>query len=141
FAIVLATDFQERAQALAVEIEAIQPDLIGLQEVALYRSQFPADFSPAPNATTVELDFLQILLDALAARGLHYAPVAVSTTVALEAPRLTPLGLQDIQFTDREVILARTHPRGPDLHLSNITEGPFTTNVVVNGPAGLVVVR
>src|SRR5262249_20853335 len=82
FAIVLATDFQERAQALAVEIEAIQPDLIGLQEVALYRSQFPADFSPAPNATTVELDFLQILLDALAARGLHYAPVP-------SRPRLT----------------------------------------------------
>jgi hypothetical protein len=65
-----ATNFPERAQALAAEIAAKQPDLVGLQEVPLIRSQFPPDFSPTPNAITVEFDYLQILLDALAAHGL-----------------------------------------------------------------------
>jgi hypothetical protein len=71
-----ATNFPERAQALAAGIAANQPDLVGLQEVSLIRSQVPPDFSPIPNATTVEFDYLQILLDALAAHGLSYAPVA-----------------------------------------------------------------
>jgi endonuclease/exonuclease/phosphatase family metal-dependent hydrolase len=140
FAVVQATDFPQRASALAQEIYAVQPDLIGLQEVTLWRSQFPADFSPAPDATTIEYDFLQILLDALAARGLRYAPVAIATTTDLEGPRLTPLGLQDIRFTDREVILARADVKTADLKLSNIGAGHFAANVVVNGIAGPIVV-
>lgn len=144
FAIVQATNFPERAGALADEIAAAGPDLVGLQEVALWRSQFPSDLSPIPNATTVEYDFLQLLLDALDARGVHYAPVVILTTVDQEGPRLTPAGLQDIRFTDRDVILVRVDHKGPNLKLSNIDGQSFTTNVVVPGIPGLtgpVVIR
>jgi len=67
-----------RAQALATEIASKKPDIIGLQEVVLIRSQYPADLSPIPNASTIELDFLPILLDELARRGQNYEAVAVS---------------------------------------------------------------
>ena len=52
---VLATDFATRAEALAEEIAAERPMLVGLQEVTLYRVD-PLD--PTTEATTVRLDFL-----------------------------------------------------------------------------------
>jgi endonuclease/exonuclease/phosphatase family metal-dependent hydrolase len=122
-----ATNFPERAQALAAEIAAQQPDLVGLQEVALIRSQFPPDFSPTPNATTIEFDFLQILLDALAARGLSYAPVVTVTNSDVEVPALLPnfACCKEYRLTDRDVLLARTDLGTDDLKLSNPQAGNF----------------
>ena len=57
-----ATDFLGRARAWADEIEHARPDLIGLQEAALWRTEAPADFSPTPNATTVQADLVGLLL-------------------------------------------------------------------------------
>lgn len=58
-----ATNFPLRAVALAGEIKQRQPDLIGLQEVALWRTQ-PYNLLAAlpPSATEVEYDFLSLLL-------------------------------------------------------------------------------
>jgi hypothetical protein len=98
-----ARNFPERAAALAAEVEATQPDLIGLQEAILVRTQSPPD-GPATPATTVALDFVQILLNALAARALHYEVVVQSINVDAELP--STLGF-DVRHTDREVILAR----------------------------------
>src|SRR4051794_32912760 len=67
YANVIATNFKERADALAAEIVRAGPALVGLQEVALWRTQLPFDPTSAPQ--TVAFDFLQILLDALADRG------------------------------------------------------------------------
>lgn len=134
FAEVQATDFFTRAQALAAEISSKKPDIIGLQEVILIRSQYPADFSPIPNATTIKFDFLKILLDELARRGQNYETVAVSNGFDMEAPGLLPDGscCWDLRLTDREVILARKDTETSDLKLSNIQERNFNNNLNVS---------
>jgi endonuclease/exonuclease/phosphatase family metal-dependent hydrolase len=126
-----ATNFPERAEALAAEIAAKQPDLVGLQEVTLIRSQFPPDFSPTPNATTIEFDYLQILLDALAARGLSYAPVVTVTDSDVEVPGLLPnfACCKEYRVTDHDVLLARTDLGTNDLKLSNPQAGNFAAFV------------
>jgi endonuclease/exonuclease/phosphatase family metal-dependent hydrolase len=123
-------NFHERAVALAAEIEATRPDLIGLQEAVLVRTQSPPD-GPATPATTVELDYVQILLDALAARGLQYEVVVQSINFDAELP--SALGF-DVRHTDREVILARTDLKTADLKLSNAQGGNFVTNCTVPSP-------
>jgi hypothetical protein len=65
---VAATNFPKRAKALAAEILNKKPDLVGLQEGALWREQSPADQGPilgGTNATTVTYDFIKILLNRL----------------------------------------------------------------------------
>lgn len=113
--VVQQTNFPERAAAIADEIKRTRPHLIGLQECALYRIQNPGDVlvgNPVP-ATDVALDMLDVLLDELAARGLHYTAVAISEGIDIELPMVTgatPEGeptFGDIRLTDREVILAR----------------------------------
>jgi endonuclease/exonuclease/phosphatase family metal-dependent hydrolase len=126
FAQVQATNFAERAGRLADEIAATHPQVIGLQEVALYRRQSPGDAISGGTtpATTVVLDFLQILRDSLAARGLSYVAVTTRTGLDLEAPMSTGTGpsgptYDDLRFTDRDVILASgavttSHPSAAD---------------------------
>jgi hypothetical protein len=120
-----ARNFPERARALAVGIETTQPALIGLQEAVLVRTG-PL-FNPAP-AETVDLDYVQILLDALAERGLHYAVIAENRGFDFELP--SSLGF-DVRHTDREVILARTDMPPGHLQLSNAQTGDFAVNCVI----------
>src|SRR3990172_7198099 len=75
FAEVHVTDFPSRAKAMAAEITSKKPDIVGLQEVVLIRSQYPANYSPVPDSTTMDFDFLQILLDELTRRGQNYEAV------------------------------------------------------------------
>ena len=84
------TNFPLRAQGLAGEIAERKPDLVGLQEVAMWRTG-PAAIPPAVSggpfgAVTVEYDFLQLLLDQLSARGLSYSPAVVKEEFDFEAP-------------------------------------------------------
>ncbi|MDB5323758.1 MAG: Endonuclease/exonuclease/phosphatase [Phycisphaerales bacterium] len=137
YAKVVATNFPERAKAIANEVAAAGPDLIGLQEAALWRTG-PADSligGHAP-ATNVQYDFVQILVDALAAHGLHYAPVVISENFDAEAPGFTSAGLQDIRITDREAILARTDLKTSELKLSDPLAGHFAFNAVLPLPSG-----
>ena len=127
-----ARKFHERAAAIAAEIDATRPELIGLQEAVLVRTQFPAD-GPATPATTVALDYAQILLDALAARGLQYEVVVQATGFDAELP--SALGI-DVRHTDREVILARSDLTTADLKLSNAQTGAFLVNCQLPGPLG-----
>ena len=114
---------EERIDEIADQIAAASPDVIGLQEVALWRIGAPGD--PA-SAETVAYDFLQMLLDGLAERGAHYAPVAIQINLDREltgffeaAPPL------DIRFTDRVVILARTDLQTSRLKLEGSQTGTF----------------
>jgi endonuclease/exonuclease/phosphatase family metal-dependent hydrolase len=110
-AVVDATDFTVRAELLADEIAATEPDLIGLQEVAWWRHG-PLQLEPAnvgvPNAGTTDYDFLQILLDALAARGAAYEAVSIAPRADVEAPSFTGTGspdARDVRLTMRDVVL------------------------------------
>ena len=113
-AIVDQTNFPVRAQLLAGEITRTEPDLIGLQEVALWRSgPLQLEQVGVPNATTVDYDFLQILLDALAARGEQYTAVSIGNRADVEAPSFTgspfdgTMGAdaRDVRLTMRDVVL------------------------------------
>lgn len=114
WATIQATDFPTRARALADEIAVARPHLIGLQEVTTWRTQTPSDFVQghfAPNAITVEYDFLSILLDALAARGLDYHVAALTPTSDIEAPAYTGIGpvpFMDLRYGDADAVLVRS---------------------------------
>lgn len=106
YATVQATNFPERAKALADEIAAARPHLVGLQEAFIIRVQSPGDYLSGGTvpATMVVYDYLQLLLTELAARGLDYDVVATTQATDIELPSATG---DDIRVTDREVILAR----------------------------------
>ena len=113
----------ERIDEIADQIATASPDVVGLQEVALWRTGEP--FDPAA-AETVAYDYLQMLLDSLAERGAHYAPVAVQTNLDRELtgffPAAPPL---DIRYTDRVAILARTDLQTSRLKLEGTQTGTF----------------
>jgi hypothetical protein len=133
WATVKATNFSERAGALADEIEQSDPLLVGLQEVSLYRTgPFDSFFGNQMRATHVEFDYLDILRRELNERDLHYAPVAVTVNVDAANPGYTAPGvLQDIRLTDRDVILARTDLPDSKLQLSNVQIGNFAAYAAV----------
>ena len=129
---VQATNFVERADSIADEIQKTGPDLIGLQEVILLRTQIPSD-GPATPATNISLDYLKILVDTLAERGLIYEPVVVQNGTDIEAPGLISTGLVDIRLTDRDVILARADR---DFTLSNSNGAQFAAKLPLTTPFG-----
>jgi len=101
-AIVDQTNFPLRAQRLAAEIAEHRPDLIGLQEVALWRH------GPlGGEATTVDYDFLQLLLGALQARGAHYVAAHVQQESDVTLPGFLNGTLQNLRLTMRDVVLKR----------------------------------
>ncbi len=127
--------FPARAQALADEIAATRPDLIGLQEAVKVRVD-PIPDGPVSPAEVVVLDFVKILLDALETRGLHYERVVVAPNFDAELP--ASLGF-DVRHSDREVILAR---RDPTIKLSNAQGGRFAVNCTVPfGPGSITIHR
>jgi endonuclease/exonuclease/phosphatase family protein len=62
-----ASNFPARAVSLAAEIKSKNPDIVGLQEAALWRTQVPADEFSGHNtpATQVRYDFIASLLGEL----------------------------------------------------------------------------
>ncbi len=128
FATVKANDFPARAGALAAEIAAANPDLIGLQEVETFRIQDPSDYvtgTTGPNATTVYLDFLAVLMDSLTARGLNYQVASEVENADVELPAAkSATEFFDIRMTDHDVILARS-----DVQTSNPGSAQYQTRV------------
>lgn len=112
-AIVDQTKFPRRAQLLTSEIAATRPDLIALQEVALWRhGPLELDKLGVANAETVDYDYLQILLDDLHAAGLHYRAVKVQQESDVEAPSFVGVppnisNAQDVRLTMRDVVLMK----------------------------------
>lgn len=104
------TDFTHRAALIADEITAHEPDLVGLQEVALWRSgPLEPDRIGEPNALTVDYDFERILLDALDARDVDYRVAIRLDEGDIEVPSIGPDGEdpRDIRITLRDVVLVK----------------------------------
>jgi endonuclease/exonuclease/phosphatase family metal-dependent hydrolase len=97
---VLANDFPTRATAMAGEIVAQEPQLIGLQEVALYAAH-------APGQPPIVLNYLALLQAALMARGLDYRVAAGVNNISIQLPYFTGSSIGMISYTLRDVILAR----------------------------------
>jgi endonuclease/exonuclease/phosphatase family metal-dependent hydrolase len=112
-------DFTIRAKGLAAEIRKQKPDLVGLQEVALWRTE-PCTESPLPpKATTVKYDYLDLLLKELNKGTKRYRAVITQPEFDFEIQANTdgdestaapgcPLGSEiNGRLTMRDVILAR----------------------------------
>ncbi|MEG0372161.1 MAG: endonuclease/exonuclease/phosphatase family protein [Clostridium sp.] len=115
----LATNFPMRAKAIADQISLKEPDIIGLQEVALWH------LIP-PNSNKVVYDFLDILLHELKSRGLEYKVAAQNQNA--KAQLLSSSG-NTLSLKDRDVILIR---KDHDLHVIGMKESNFKTNLQVN---------
>ena len=83
------TDYPARAGAFAQAIGRARPQILGLQEV----SQIDIDLSALGLPTQTHLDFLAILADSLAARGLHYVVAAKVQNIV--ARPIAGIGLVD----------------------------------------------
>ncbi len=94
------SNFPARAVEIARAIDDFRPDLIGLQEVSLIT------LSDSSGGVQLEIDFLQILLDALAARGEHYSVAAIVKNADATLPIDFVAGTMG-RVLDRDVILAR----------------------------------
>jgi endonuclease/exonuclease/phosphatase family metal-dependent hydrolase len=119
YANVIATNFPARAAALAGEIAESGAALVGLQEVATWQVQ-----PPLPS-----YDFLQILLGALTARGLHYETVIVHENLRAAAPGAFPgIGIRNVSFSEQTAIIARTDLPTDELKLSNAEAHDFVAH-------------
>ena len=126
---VQANNFPERARALAAEIATHKPDVVGLQEASLYRSDTPFD-GPISPAEKVELDFIQILLAALKARGQEYRVVATFEGTDAELPVGLPPTM-DIRFTDRVSMLVRVDAARRGIRVRNAVVGQYGVSLPV----------
>lgn len=117
---VMATNFAERAEAIASQIEAANAHVVGLQEMSLFRRQSPSDFPfppplplPAPNAEDSVLDYFALLTEALESRGLYFDVASTSTNMDIELPvavlddQGNLIGMDDLRLTDYDVVLVR----------------------------------
>jgi endonuclease/exonuclease/phosphatase family metal-dependent hydrolase len=141
---IVASDPGKRMAAIADEIAARKPDLVSLQELSQILRQTPGDLAQGGStpATAVVYDYLQLILDALAARGAHYQVASVVAEIDVEMPMLNLAtgGLDDVRLIDREAILVRTDLPPGQLRVSNPQSGHFTNILVVPG-IGLEVKR
>jgi endonuclease/exonuclease/phosphatase family metal-dependent hydrolase len=136
--VVVGTDFPARAKLLAAEILDAGPDLVGLQEVALWRhGPMQLDQISTANATEVDYDFLAILLEEL---GGEYALVRDQVEADLEGPAFAPDGsnARDIRLTMRDVILRRVDPR---VRVRHVGSGQYATSLALSAGGVPVVVK
>ncbi|WP_254537401.1 endonuclease/exonuclease/phosphatase family protein [Halomarina litorea] len=109
-----ASAVETRLAAIAAEILANGPSVVGLQEVALVRTQEPSDHAGGdPNASRVDYDFLASLEARL---GGEYHVAASVVTADEEFPAEGEGRRLDVRLTDRDVLLVR---RGVDVRATD----------------------
>jgi len=136
YATVQYTNFPQRAEAIADEIEKAEPDLIGLQEVTKWTT---GGVNPPPG-----YDFLAILENDLEAQGLHYSTAAIAHNANIGPAPLAlaeqgcvqpgPVITCSVQLEDRDVILVNDD--APGLTWSNPQSGRYTAQQAIESPVG-----
>jgi endonuclease/exonuclease/phosphatase family metal-dependent hydrolase len=125
-----------RAALIAREIRRTKPDLIGLQEVAVWRRgpEGVKDGSTTP-ATEVVYDFLRTLRQRLARLGLRYRVAVKQREADLEAP--IDAGY-DVRLTQHDVILVK---RRKGLRVTRRLKDNYDTEVAVDTQGGRLTSR
>ncbi len=118
FAELQASNLGGRARLLAAQIADMKPEIVALQEAALWR------FGPTPDtANTVLFDQLGSLVSALKALGVPYDVIAVNRLIDLALPGDQIGGA--LRFTDRNAVLVRSDLHPPTFHISNVHARTF----------------
>jgi len=123
------TDFRTRAKAIADEIAARRPDVVGLQEASLWERLT----GPQP----MELDYLRILLAELDARGLSYRAASRVEGFTVTAPAIENGELVTLRLTDRDAILVRDDSR--ELTISSATGQNFAARLSIPTAIGVTI--
>jgi endonuclease/exonuclease/phosphatase family metal-dependent hydrolase len=113
-----------RMQAIAHQIAINQPDLVGLEEMTLWR------YGLGPDPTEVLYDPLQDLMNALAAQGQHYVVAVVVNEYELQGP--LPDLMHYLRANGRNILLARSDET--DLQISNPQTASFHTLLQIPDP-------
>lgn len=115
------SNFPARAVEIARAIDDFSPDLIGLQEVSLIT------LTDSNGNVLFEIDFLAILLNALAARGENYSVASIVKNSDATLP-VDPMAGTVGRLLDRDVILARDSSTST----SNAAAANFANNLVAD---------
>jgi hypothetical protein len=134
------TDFPSRAQALAAEIARVRPHAVGLQEVSTVEIVLP------PFGLNFQIDFLPILQQALADRGLDYDVAAqVQNIDASPAPGVRQVDY-DVLLVDADRVTVNSASGqnfavnvGPFAPGVSLIRGWVEANVTIGGEAYTIV--
>jgi len=130
-------NFPVRARGLAAEIRQKSPDLVGLQEVSLWRTgplgpprNKPGSPPESFTATTVTYDYLQLLMNQLNQGKQRYRVVQATNEFDFEGPANydgDANGVPDLngRLTMRDVIIAKV---GKDIKARNPQGGNYATS-------------
>ena len=132
---VLASNVCGRAATMADEIAAAKPDLVSIQEAAVWTGPVAAGCAGAATATTIDAG--AALLQRLADDGAGYVVVKQQDEFSSSAiASLLPPGLS---FLDRDLLLARVED--PDLlSVANVTAAHFSTLLPLPLAPGITIV-
>ncbi len=133
FAQFQANDFNIRAESIADSIQQEQPAIVGLQEVVTVYTQpsgdrFTGGDQPAENLV---IDFQQVLMDKLTARGLDYSVAVTGQTADVELPSASG---DDIRLVDHNIILIRN-----GIAFAEPEEHTFEARLPIPTPDGKVI--
>jgi endonuclease/exonuclease/phosphatase family metal-dependent hydrolase len=117
FAELQASNFEGRSRLLAREIAERKPEIVALQEAALWR------FQPSGGKEVVLYDNIDLLRSALKKLGVPYDKVAEISLLDLALDGDLIAGA--LRFTDRNAVLVRSDLHRPKFYLSNVHSRTF----------------
>lgn len=123
---VQVTDFNKRSKALARELKVQKPDIVGLQEAALWQRSK----GKSGKANKTVYDYTKTLIKDAKRLGVNYRVVKSQDEFVFTVPTEK----YTVKFTQRDVLLARVG--GSKVTVSNPRSGRYTKTFKVATPVG-----